>query len=226
MSKIQLKNHNENTGELIGNVYPVTNAECVQLNNGKNLQDFLDNAGIGGEGDHKHNANDITFVDGDTLQDKFNNGFKGEDGFTWRPTVGEDGYLSWNISNLTDEPGAVNIMGPTGATGPIGKNGAQGERGIQGPTGATGEQGLKGETGEQGHNGLTWRPTVDSDGNLSWEINPDGGVPPTVNVKGPIGPKGEKGDKGDPGSGGSDTIISESRPDGQLLNRVWIQIIT
>lgn len=221
MSKIQIKNYDEHTGELIGDVYPITNAEYVNLSSGKNLQEFLDNHGIGGEDNHKCTANDITFSDGDTLQDKFDDGFKGVDGFTWRPNIGKDGYLSWDISNSTDQPRPVNIMGPTGATGPTGKDGIQGERGMQGPTGAKGEQGLKGDTGERGNNGLTWRPIVDSDGNLSWQLNPDIGPPPTVNIKGP------KGDQGNPGSNNSnsDTIISQVQPEGQLLNRVWIQIL-
>lgn len=226
MPKIQLKNYDENTGNLIGDVYPITNAECVNLNNGKNLQEFLDNSGFDGESNHKHTANDITFNDGDTLQNKFDNDeFKGSDGLTWRPTVGQDGYLSWDISNSTDQPGTINIKGPTGATGPAGKDGVQGERGMQGPTGPRGEQGLKGDTGEQGSNGLTWRPTVDSNGNLSWQLNSDIGPPPTINIKGPQGQKGDKGDPGEQGSGGSDTIISQTPPEGQLLNRVWIQIL-
>lgn len=225
MSKIQLKNYNEVTGELIGDVYPVTNAGYVQLSNGKNLQDFIDGAGIGGGGDHKHGATDITFTDGEDLQTKYDVGFKGADGFTWRPTVGQDGYLTWAVSNSTDEPGAINILGPTGPVGPKGQDGAQGVQGIQGPTGAIGPKGDKGETGERGSNGITWRPAVDAEGNLSWQLNPEVGPPLSMNIKGPVGPKGEKGEKGEPGSGGSDTVISPTPPEGQLLNRVWIQIL-
>lgn len=222
MSKIQLKNYNEVTGELIGDVYPVTRAEYITLKNGNNLQDLIDNGGVGSEGEHKHNAKDVTFSDGEDLQSKYEDGFKGTDGFTWRPNVGSDGFLTWGISNSIDEPGAVNIIGPIGPTGPKGENGIQGQQGPQGPTGSTGP---KGDIGQQGTSGLTWRPTVDSEGNLSWQLNPEVGPPPTINVKGPIGPKGEKGDKGDPGTGGSDTIISQTPPEGQLLNRVWIQIL-
>lgn len=217
MSKVQLKSYDEHTGKVIGDVYPITNAEYVTLRSGKNLQEFLDNHGIGNEGNHTYNANDIIFSDGDTLQNKFDDGFKGTDGFTWRPTIGQDGYLSWDISNSTDQPRSVNIIGPTGATGPAGKEGRQGERGIQGPKGDKGDQGIKGDAGERGTDGLTWRPIVDSEGNLSWQLNPDMGPPPTINIKGP---------KGDPGTdNSSDTIISQMQPEGQCLNRVWIQIL-
>lgn len=222
MSKIQLKNYDKHTGELIGDVYPVTNAEYVTLSNGDNLQEYLDNHSIVGGDNHKCSADDITFSDGDTLQDKFDNNFKGNDGFTWRPSIGQDGYLSWDISYSTDQPRPVNIIGPTGATGPIGKQGEQGERGLPGPTGAQGERGLKGDPGERGHNGFTWRPVVDPDGNLSWHLNQDMEPPPTINIK---GPKGDQGNQGSSGSNNSDTIISQTQPEGQLLNRVWIQIL-
>lgn len=72
--------------------------------------------------------------------------------------------------------------------------------------GEVGPQGPHGEKGADGKNGATWKPSVDSEGNLSWINDTSQTVPVVVNIKGPkgdIGPQGLqgiqgiKGDKGD-----------------------------
>lgn len=83
--------------------------------------------------------------------------------------------------------------GATGATGP---------QGPQGATGATGAKGATGATGATGPAGITWRPTVDSSGNLSWASNSSGTAPTTMNIRGPQGATGATGAKGETGGQG------------------------
>ncbi len=106
-------------------------------------------------------------------------GMKGDPGDTWRPAVDANGNLSWTKNSGSTPPGLQNIKGPKGDTG---------QQGIQGQTGAKGD---KGDTGTKGDPGNTWRPTVATNGDLSWAINSGTTQPTTVNIKGP---------KGDPGS--------------------------
>lgn len=117
MSKIQLKNYDEHTGNVIGEVYPITNAEYVTLRSGQNLQEFLDNSEFGSEDNRTYNASDIVFSDGDTLQNKFDDGFRGADGFTWRPIVDSEGNLSWQLNPDMGPPPTINIKGPKGDRG-------------------------------------------------------------------------------------------------------------
>lgn len=88
-------------------------------------------------------------------------------------------------------------------------------KGAKGDTGAQGPQGVKGDTGEKGAtgaSGFTWRPTVDSSGNISWANNGSTTAPTTVNIKGPkgdtgaTGPQGATGPKGDTGAQGPQGI--------------------
>lgn len=149
------------------------------------------------------------------------------------------------------DPGAIGPQGPQGVQGIKGNTGAQGIQGIQGPKGDTG---AKGATGPQGVKGDMWRPTVDSNGNLSWALNSGTTVPTTINVRGPQGVKGDTGAKGATGSqgpigpagatgpkgatgntgatgqqgpagkDGTQIITSSTRPSGQVDGRVWIQL--
>ncbi len=50
---------------------------------------------------------------------------------------------------------------------------------------------LKGQPGDNGSNGFTWRPTVDSAGNISWANNGSASAPTTMNIRGPQGPAGD-----------------------------------
>lgn len=98
----------------------------------------------------------------------------GTSNLLWRPTVSEDGEISWEQSSNDTPPEPVNIMGPQG---PAGADGAQGPPGPQGATGETGPQGPAGPQGEKGDTGDT-------------------------GLQGPQGPKGDKGDTGDTGPQG------------------------
>lgn len=82
----------------------------------------------------------------------------------------------WGVFGGKGDKGEKSDPGTPGAQGPEGAQGAQGE---QGPQGIQGEQGVK---------GTTFIPSVDADGNLSWEN--DGGLsnPDPINIKGPVGP--------------------------------------
>ena len=107
-------------------------------------------------------------------------------GYTFVPSVSEDGIISWTNNGDLPNPAPVNIKGDTGATGPQGPKGDTGDTGPQGPkgdTGDTGPQGPKGETGPRGPAGP------------QGETGPQGPKGDT----GDTGPQGPKGDKGDPG---------------------------
>ena len=98
LKKVQIQLLDANTGKPLEDVDPLTSAEAV------------------------------TFSDGETFQEKYDNG------------------------QLTGPQGARGQQGPTGATGP---KGDKGDPGIQGPAGATGPKGDKGDPGIQGPKGLT-----------------------------------------------------------------------
>lgn len=53
-----------------------------------------------------------------------------------------------------------------------------------------------GDAGADGADGKTWKPTVSTDGNLSWELNNNIELPEIINIKGTKGDKGDKGDRG------------------------------
>lgn len=124
--------------------------------------------------------------------------------------------------------------GATGATGPKGDTGSQGPQGIQGAKGDAGAKGATGATGPKGDTGFTWRPAVDTSGNLTWTQNSGTTAPTTANIKGPKGDKGDtgakgatgaqgpKGDKGDQGPAGPSTqiIVQSAQPSGQVAGRV------
>ena len=162
-------------------------------------------------------------------------GNPGANGFTWRPSVDTSGNLTWTNNGNTTAPTTVNIKGPKGDTGLTGPQGPTGPKGATGATGATGPK------GNPGTNGFTWRPNVDSSGNLTWVNNGSTAIPTTVNIKGPkgdigqtgpkgatgaTGPKGNTGatgPQGPPGKDGTQIITSATQPSGKVPGRVWIQ---
>ena len=78
-------------------------------------------------------------------------GSAGEDGGYYKPSVSEDGELTWKASkNGMPAVAGANIMGPAGPQGPKGDTG---ETGPQGPAGADGAPGAQGPQGEQGPEG-------------------------------------------------------------------------
>lgn len=50
---------------------------------------------------------------------------------------------------------------------------------------------------------LAWKPTVDTDGNISWELSDSTTAPATQNIKGATGPAGKDGAKGATGATGA-----------------------
>ena len=159
------------------------------------------------------------------------NTIKGETGGYYKPSVSDDGDLSW-VASRSDMPyvGTANIKGPTGDTGPQGETGPQGpqgETGPQGPQGETGPQGPQGETGPQGPQGETGpQGPAGADGTMSFEeltdeqreslrgpqgeTGPQGPEGPT----GPQGPEGPQGPKGDTGPEGPEGPTGPQGPEG------------
>ena len=52
-------------------------------------------------------------------------------------------------------------------------------------------------------NTSSWKPTLDSSGNLSWTLTDNTVAPATVNIKGETGPQGEQGPQGPAGADGA-----------------------
>ena len=52
-------------------------------------------------------------------------------------------------------------------------------------------------------NTSSWKPTVDSSGNLSWTLTDNTDTPASVNIKGEAGPQGEQGPQGPAGADGA-----------------------
>ncbi|WP_338630816.1 hypothetical protein [Clostridium baratii] len=110
----------------------------------------------------------------------------GGSGKTWRPSVSEDGLLSWSEDNSDIPPESVNIIGPQGRPGIDGRDGRDGIDGKQGLPGRDGEQGPKGD------NGIT--PHIGDNGN--WFIGNEDTGRPSRGRDGGIGPQGPKGEDG------------------------------
>ena len=105
----------------------------------------------------------------------------------WRPTVSEDGEISWEQSASDTPPEPVNIMGPQGPAGAQGEQGPKGDTGETGPQGPAGPQGEKGDTGDTGPQG----------------------------PQGPKGDKGDTGDAGPQGPQGPSGADGATGPTGQ-----------
>ncbi|WP_338630312.1 hypothetical protein [Clostridium baratii] len=142
----------------------------------------------------------------------------GGSGKTWRPSVSEDGLLSWSEDNSDIPPENVNIKGPQGEQGIEGPQGPAGKDGKQGPTGPRGEvglQGIQGERGPQGEQGLPGR-----DGDIG-PIGPQG-IPGLNGRDGEQGPKGDNGitphigDNGNWFIGNEDTRRPSRGRDGEI----------
>lgn len=74
-------------------------------------------------------ADEVTFADGETFQQKYDSGeltgpagAAGKDGATFTPSVDAGGNLSWSNNGGMSNPATVNIKGPAGPAGPAGAN--------------------------------------------------------------------------------------------------------
>lgn len=150
----------------------------------------------------KGHAKATYMSDGSTVEDAINQigtgggeqgpqGPKGDDGV---------GIASVVQTTTSSEDGGSNVMTVTLSDGTKstftvknGSKGSQGDKGDKGDTGATGANGTNGKDGADGEDGATFTPSVDANGNLSWNNNKGLENPPTVNIKGPKGDSGEGG---------------------------------
>lgn len=137
------------------------------------------------------NANQITFNDGATFQEKLDAGeLKGD--------KGDKG-----------EPGEQGPQGIQGEIGPQGPKGDTGEQGPKGDKGDPGEQGPAGADGQTPNISIGTVTTLEAGTNATASITGD--TPNlTLNLGIPKGAKGDKGDTGEVGSGGSavDTLVT------------------
>lgn len=144
------------------------------------------------------------------VEDKLNEIPEGGKGSIWRPSVSEDGLLSWSEDNSDTPPESVNIIGPQGIPGTDGRDGIDGKQGVPGENGVTphigdndnwfigiqdtgvpargkdGRQGPPGRDGEIGPQGLPGR-----DGDVG-PVGPQG-IPGLNGRDGEQGPKGDNG---------------------------------
>lgn len=99
----------------------------------------------------RYTANEITFDDGKTFQEKYDLGeLKGEKGDTG--PQGEKGDIG--------ETGPQGIQGPKGEVGPQGEQGIQGIQGEKGIDGKNGKDGTNGKDGINGTNGKDGKTPV------------------------------------------------------------------
>lgn len=149
-------------------------------------------------------------------------------GFTFTPSVSNDGTISWTNNGSLQNPGSVNVRGATFTPSVDGdgnlswtndKNKSNPKtvniKGPRGPQGVTfrpsvSESGFLTWSNDGGlanpdafyTKGATFFPSVDSGGTLSWTTDSRFPTPPSVNIRGPRGIQGPKGEKGDPGERG------------------------
>lgn len=111
----------------------------VELNGDKSLEDLNIK--------QTYTADDIPFADGETFQQKFNNGeLKGQNGLSAYEIAKNGGFIG------TEEEWLKSLKGADGAKGEQGEQGIQGAQGIQGEKG---DQGIQGEKGKDGADGKT-----------------------------------------------------------------------
>lgn len=169
---------------------------------------------------HTHSAEEVTFLDGQTFQEKLNSG---------------------TLTGPKGEKGETGLTGPQGEVGPQGPQGLPGETGPQGLQGPKGDKGDVGPQGPKGNVGADGREIelIVADGYLKWryagqplgvgwtsvlsldEIKGDQGEVGPQGLKGDkgeqgdIGPKGDKGDTGEVGPQGPKGDQGEVGPQGE-----------
>lgn len=105
--------------------------------------------------------------------------------------------------------GETGLTGPAGAKGDTGARGPQGEQGEAGPTGPAGARGPAGPAGS------TWKPSVDSSGNLTWKLDSSTTEPSSAVIKGPKGDQGPVGPAGPTGPKGAQGNTGPQGPTGK-----------
>lgn len=161
----------------------------------------------------------------------------GESDMVWKPSVSEDGVISWTKTSDTTPPEEVNIKGAEGEGIPSGGSAGQilakgsgdetewvdAPKGI--PSGGTAGQILSKVNGEDyntawvdapsGGGGTgsdsVWYPNIDSSGNISWTKQSTSSPPMEQNIR---GPQGEQGDAGPQGERGEQGVAGERGPEG------------
>ena len=182
------------------------------------VQLFDDKENLLGDADVQTSADLVYFRDGETFQQKLDNGsLKGKNG-----TAGPQGPKGeTGATGLQGSPGLRGLQGIQGPKGEPGETGPQGLKGETGAKGATGAQGPKGEQGPQGLQGPKGEPG---------ETGPQG-------LKGETGAKGATGAAGTRGSqiyygngvtGTSTTaaVFSGSGITAALVNDLYLNIST
>lgn len=221
MSNIQLKNYNEKTGEVIGDVFPITIAENVKFTDNKNLQELFNNGSLKGD------TGEMGPV-----------GPKGEQGL--QGLKGDTG--AQGIQGLKGEKGDTGERGLQGEQGPIGPTGPKGDTGLKGEKGDTGEQGSTGSRGSRiwTSSNITGTSTIgtvfENSGIIDalvydYCINKDtgnlyvcskGGDANVAewkydsNIKGPQGEQGLQGIKGDTGETGLQGLKGDTGEQGPI----------
>lgn len=114
----------------------------------------------------------LTFATSGNPTQNFN--VKGKDGDTYVPTISSEGILKWSKSGTPTQNFKI-----------------KGEKGDKGDQGVQGIQGIQGVKGVDGINGFTWRPSVDSKGNITWSKDASDVVPTMQNIKGTDGINGK-----------------------------------
>lgn len=124
----------------------------VELNGDKSLEDLNIK--------QTYTADDIPFADGETFQQKFNNGeLKGQNGLSAYEIAKNGGFIG------TEEEWLKSLKGA---------DGAKGEKGEQGLQGIQGEKGQNGKDGTNGTNGIDGIDGKDGIGITNAEINASG----------------------------------------------------
>lgn len=107
--------------------FPAAYAKDIEFDDGKNLQEKLNNGelgGGGGSGAAGKSAYEIAvdngFVGTETEWLESLKGADGTDGTTFTPSVSEEGNLSWSNDDGKENPATVNIKGAKGDRGDSG----------------------------------------------------------------------------------------------------------
>ena len=104
--------------------FPAAYAKDIEFDDGKNLQEKLNNGELGGgsgSGTAGKSAYEIAVDNGFVgTETEWLESLKGANGTTFTPSVSEEGNLSWNNDDEKENPATVNIKGDKGDRGDSG----------------------------------------------------------------------------------------------------------